>query len=188
MLWNCNAREDSWESLGLQGYPSSQSQRKSTLSIPWKDWWWSWSCNTLATWCKEPTLWKRRWCWERLRAKGEGNERGWECWMASLAQWTWVLSKLWKIVKDRESWCATVHGVAKSQTQLSDWTTTTTATVIVILWVGLWICLLNVPVRMNKRGYHKWVHYCYGESNQGQLRARYICLIWIYESLNSFHV
>ena len=36
---------------------------------PWvfsrKDWWWSWSSNTLATWCKEPTHWKRPWCWER---------------------------------------------------------------------------------------------------------------------------
>ena len=42
----------------------------------WKDWCWSWSSNTLATWCKEPTHWKRPWCWERLRAGGEGDNRG----------------------------------------------------------------------------------------------------------------
>ena len=41
-----------------------------------KDWCWSWSSNTLATWCKEPTHWKRPWCWERLKAKGEGGGSG----------------------------------------------------------------------------------------------------------------
>ena len=46
--------------------------------------------NTLATWCEELTLWKRPWCWERLRAGGEGGNRGWDGWMASLTQWTWV--------------------------------------------------------------------------------------------------
>ena len=34
--------------------------------------------------------WKRPWCWERLRAGGEGDDRGWDSWMASLTQWTWV--------------------------------------------------------------------------------------------------
>ena len=38
---------------------------------------WSWSSNTLATWCKEPTHYKRPWCWDRLKAKEAGSERGW---------------------------------------------------------------------------------------------------------------
>ena len=45
--------------------------------------------NTLAIWCKELIHWKRPWCWERLRA-GEGDDRGWDGWMASPTQWTWV--------------------------------------------------------------------------------------------------
>ena len=43
-----------------------------------------------ATWCKEPTHWKRPWCWERLKAGGEGDDRGRDGWMASPTQWTWV--------------------------------------------------------------------------------------------------
>ena len=70
---------------------SNQSiQRKSVLNINWKDWRWSWNSNTLAPWCKELTHWKRPWCWERLKAGGEGDDRGWDGWMASLTQWTWV--------------------------------------------------------------------------------------------------
>ena len=45
---------------------------------------------TLITWCKEPTNWKRPLCWERLRAGGEGSNRGWDGWMASPTQRTWV--------------------------------------------------------------------------------------------------
>ena len=51
---------------------------------------WSWNSNTLVTWCEELTHFKRPWCWERLRAGGEGDNRGWDGWMASLTQWTWV--------------------------------------------------------------------------------------------------
>ena len=64
---------------------------------------------------------ERPWCWERLKAEGEGDDRGWDGWMASMTQWT-SLSKLRQMVKDREAWCATAHGVAKSWTWLSDWT------------------------------------------------------------------
>ena len=39
---------------------------------------------------KRPIHWKRPWCWERLRAGGEGDDRGWDGWMISLTQWTWV--------------------------------------------------------------------------------------------------
>jgi len=65
MLLNCGVGEDSWESLGLQGDPTSLSWRKSVLNIHWKDWCWSQNCNTLATWC-----------WERLKVGGEGDDRG----------------------------------------------------------------------------------------------------------------
>ena len=49
------------------------------------------SCNsTLATSCKELTHWKRLWCWEGLGARGEGDDRGWDGWIASPTRWTWV--------------------------------------------------------------------------------------------------
>ena len=41
--------------------------------------------------CKELTHWKKPWCWARLKA-GEGDDRGWDGWMASPTQWTWVQS------------------------------------------------------------------------------------------------
>ena len=56
----------------------------------WEDWYWSWNSNTLATWCEELTHLKRPWCWERLKAGGEGDDRGWDGWIASLTQWTWI--------------------------------------------------------------------------------------------------
>ena len=46
--------------------------------------------STLATSCEELTHWKRLWCWEGLGAGGEGDDRGWDGWMASLTRWTWV--------------------------------------------------------------------------------------------------
>ena len=75
----------------------------------------------LATSCEELTHWKRLWCWEVLEAGGEGDEREWDGWMASLTQWTWVLVGF-------ESWCWTGRpGMlqlmgSQSRTWLSDWT------------------------------------------------------------------
>ena len=63
---------------------------------------------------------KRPWPWERLKAAGEGNNRRWDGWMASWLN-GFEFEKLWER-EDREAWHATVHGVPKSQTWLSNWT------------------------------------------------------------------
>ena len=49
--------------------------------------------ETLILWppdVKNWFIWKKPWCWERLREGGEGDDRGWAGWMASPTQWTWV--------------------------------------------------------------------------------------------------
>ena len=70
---------------------SNQSILKAiSLVCSLEDWCWSWNSSTLATSCEELTHWKRPWCWEGLRAGVEGNDRGWDGWMASLTWWAWV--------------------------------------------------------------------------------------------------
>ena len=126
MLLNYGAviRHHSWESLGLQGDQTSQSKRKSTVNIHWKDWCWSWSSNTLATWFEKESHWKRPWCWKRLRKRGEGGDRGWDSWMASLTQWTWVWANSGNSEGQGNLACCSSWG-HKSQTWVSNWTTTT---------------------------------------------------------------
>ena len=51
---------------------------------------WSWNSNTLASWCKQLTHCKRPWFWERMKAGGKGDNRGWDGWIAPLTWWTWV--------------------------------------------------------------------------------------------------
>ena len=85
------------------------------------DWCWSWNSNTLVTWCEELSHLKRSWFWERLRAGGEGDDRGWDGWMASLTQWTWV----W--VNSRSWWWTGRPGTLwfmgpHSRPWLSNWT------------------------------------------------------------------
>ena len=81
---------------------------------------WSWNFNTLATLCEELTHLKRPWCWERWKAGGEGDDRGWYGWMASPTQWTWVWAS-------SVSWWWTVKlGVLqsmRSQRVRHDWVT-----------------------------------------------------------------
>ena len=69
--------------------PDNPKGNQSWIFI-WKDWCWSWNSSTLATWCEELTHLKRLWYWERLKAGGEGGNRGWDGWMASPTRWKWV--------------------------------------------------------------------------------------------------
>ena len=64
--------------------------RRSALGFLWREWCWSWNSSSLATSWEELTHWKRLWCWEGLGAGGEGDDRRWDGWMASLTRWTWV--------------------------------------------------------------------------------------------------
>ena len=84
------------------GRPSQSVLKKTNPEYLWKDWYWSWSSNTLAIFWEEPTHWKRPWCWERLKAGGERDDRGWDGWVASLTQWIWVWAgsrRLWRTGK-----------------------------------------------------------------------------------------
>ena len=76
--------------------------------------------QSLATWCQGRTHWKTPWCWERRKQEEKGMT---EDEMAGWQQWDMSLSKLQDTVKERGAWRAAIHGVAKSWTCLSDWTT-----------------------------------------------------------------
>ena len=98
-----------------------KGDQPSVLNIHWKDWSWSWNSNTLATWCKELTPWKKPWSWGRLKAEGKGDDRGWDNWMTSLTRWTWVWASC------RSCWWTRRPGVLQSvglqsQTWLNNWT------------------------------------------------------------------
>ena len=100
---------------------SNQSILKEiSLGVHWKDWCWSWNSNTLVTWGKEPTHCKRPWCWERLKAGGEGDDRVGDGWMASPTQWTWVCAS------SGRWWRTGKHGMPQSmgsQRVGHDWAT-----------------------------------------------------------------
>ena len=74
----------------IQSVHPKENQSLIFIGRTWKNWYWSWSSSTLATWWEELTHLKRPWCWERLKVGGEGDNRAWDGCMASPTWWRWV--------------------------------------------------------------------------------------------------
>ena len=120
MLLNCGIGEDSWKSLWT-ARRSNQSTLKNIrpecslerLMLKLK-------LQYFSHLMQRTAYWKRRWCWERLKVRGEEDNRGWDGWMASPTQWTWV----W--VSSRSWWWTGKPGVlqsVRSQRVRHDWAT-----------------------------------------------------------------
>ena len=90
MLLNCGVGEDFWQSLGLPGiHPVNPKRKHSWIFIGRTDF----EDTAPIFWPpdgKNWLIWKKIWCWERLKAGGEGDDRGWDGWRGSPTLWTWV--------------------------------------------------------------------------------------------------
>ena len=115
--------------------------RKSVLNIHWKDWCWSWNSNTLDTWCEELTHLKRPWCWEGSGAGGDGDNRGWDGWMASPTRWLthnfeWTLG-----VGDGQGGLAGCGSWSRKELDMTEWLNWTD---VVTNDLGIFLCAFLV--------------------------------------------
>ena len=103
--------------------------------------------NTLATWCEQQTHLKRPWCWELLKA-GEGDDRGWDGWMASLTWWPQVWAR------SRSLWWTGIPGVLQSMRSQSSYMTEQ------LNWSDSLKCQFSIFNYLNMKVFHLWLLLC----------------------------
>ena len=114
---------------------STSPSWRSALGVHWKDSCWAWNSNTLVTSCKGLTHWKRPWCWEGLGPRGEGDNIGWDGWMALPTWWTWVWvnsGSWWWTGRPGVLWFMGSHRVGHNWVTELNWT----------YFLGILICMI----------------------------------------------
>ena len=145
MLLNCGVGEDSWESLDCEEKFFQPILKEISPGCSLEGLMLKLKLQSFITKCKELTHWKRPSCWEKLRAGGEGDDRGWDGWKASPTLWTWV----W--VYSRSWWWTGKPGMLRSmgsQRVRHNWGTELTGkTCMVVVFPTFFNLSLNMAIR-----------------------------------------
>ena len=124
MLLNCRAGEDSSESLGTARRSNQSILKQISLEYSLEGLMLNLKLQSFGHLMQRTDSLEKTLMLGKTEGRRRRADRGWDGWMASPTQMDMSLSKFWEMVMDSEAWCATFHGVTKSQTQLSNWADT----------------------------------------------------------------